>query len=303
MQPSWLAANSASRLKGVRQGEPSLAIRGGSGGIDLADGQPRIAQQLDQRDPIAEAPVLPVRADGRQIPMRAVTSIVRLAELAQQIQRIAQQLLKVIQQSRQGARQCSASARSGSDECTWSAASTSSQSTSCFRRSGASASSSFSSQRNGFFSATLAPSSSRNSRRSVAVRPSRLSRVLPAVEIQIAPRRFHPTGQQQAPQRLHQRPRDGVGGIGANFVQFGRSCLPAPGGQICQLVLDQPRPAVVQLAAHAEPAKGSTPGRSDAAPASAPAGTSRRPIGCPLRPRRPATSTARGYRARGGGSG
>ncbi|MNQ66078.1 hypothetical protein D3C85_805570 [compost metagenome] len=87
---------------GIRQLEPGLGNTRCTSTVVAAKSQPRIAQQLDQAHPVAETPVLPVRSNGWQIPVRSVVAVVGLAQLAQQVQRITQQLLKILQQLRQG---------------------------------------------------------------------------------------------------------------------------------------------------------------------------------------------------------
>jgi hypothetical protein len=77
--------------RGVWQFEPRRRNARRADAIDTSHCQPRIPQQLDQRHPVAESPVLPVGADRGQIPMGAVAALVGLTQLAQEIQRIAQQ--------------------------------------------------------------------------------------------------------------------------------------------------------------------------------------------------------------------
>src|SRR6218665_1725312 len=84
---------------GIRSSKPFPRDPSSARRVNGSNIEPGIAQQLDQRHPVVAPPILQMRADGRQVPMRAVAAVCGLAYLAQQAQGIAQQLLKVIQQS------------------------------------------------------------------------------------------------------------------------------------------------------------------------------------------------------------
>ena len=85
---------------GVWAGDPVVCNPHRLHRLILENAEPGIAQQFNQCCPVVKPPVLPVSADGGQIPMPLITLIIGLTQFAHQVQRITQQLLSIIQQYR-----------------------------------------------------------------------------------------------------------------------------------------------------------------------------------------------------------